>query len=147
MIKPTGGVVVARGISGGHVERHVQATGDFVEDFLLEFGVAGRRLLRVHLGHLPAARHGEQGPFLQFDWFEWFGRIGLAASGSVGVQDAGEVGGRFGGGKHGERESTQLCEQRQRRRDIGNATRLPRSIAAEVVNNARGRIRGRTRGR
>jgi hypothetical protein len=39
MVEPTARVVVARRICGGDVVRHVQAAGDFVEDFVLELGI------------------------------------------------------------------------------------------------------------
>ena len=87
----------------------------------------------LHLSHLPAARHRQQHSLFKLDRLKWFGRIGFAIGRSVGVEDAGEVGGGFRCGKYRERESSQLCEQRQRRRDVGNAPNLSRPIAAEVV--------------
>ena len=56
VVQPARGVVVARGVAGGHVEGHVQAAGDFVEDFLLELAVGRRRLLRLNLAKAPSAR-------------------------------------------------------------------------------------------
>ena len=39
VIETAGGVVVSRRIRGSDVERHVQAAGDFVEEFLFEFRI------------------------------------------------------------------------------------------------------------
>jgi hypothetical protein len=44
VIEPAGGVVVPRRIAGGHVEGHVQAADNLIEDFLLELLVCGCRL-------------------------------------------------------------------------------------------------------
>ena len=100
MIEPARGVVVARAISCRDVERHVQAAGDFVENLVLEFRIGGSRLFRLHLAHLPAARHGHERSLLQFDRFKRFGGVRLAVGRRIGVKDAGEVGGRFCGGEN-----------------------------------------------
>ena len=104
---------------------------------MLELGVGRRRLLGLHLAHLPAAGHRQQRAFLEFDRLERFGGVGLAVGRRVGVEDAGEVGGRFGSGEHRQREAPQLGEQRQRRRDVGNAAGLARPVGAEAVDHAR----------
>ena len=57
MIESPGCVVVTRRITGSDIERHVQTTCDFVKNLTLELGVRGRRLLSVHLSHLPTAWH------------------------------------------------------------------------------------------
>ena len=47
MIEPTRRVVVSIAVPRSDVERHVHATSDFVEHFLLELGVSRSRLLPV----------------------------------------------------------------------------------------------------
>jgi hypothetical protein len=123
VVEPAGRVVVAATVAGRDVERHVQAAGDLVEDLLLELGVGRRGLLRLQLRHLPTAGHGDERPLLQLNRLERFGGVGLAAGRRVGVEDAGEVGGRLGGGDHSEGEPPQLGEQRQRRQDVRDAPR------------------------
>ena len=139
MIQPAGGVVVARGVAGGDVEGHVQTAGDLVEDLFLKLAVDRRRLFGVDLAELPSARQHRGHAAFEFHQVHRLDRIGLAVGRGVGVEHGREVGRRLRRGQHRQRVAPQLGEQRQGRRDLGNAAALARPVGAEVVDHRRGR--------
>ena len=138
VIQPTRGVVVPAAVAAGHIEWHVQAAGDLVQDFFLELRIRGRRLLGLNLAEFPTARENGGHAALEFHQVHRFDRVGLSVGRGVGEEDCGEVGRRLGRRQHGQRVTSQLGEQRQCWRDLGNAAALARPIRAEVMDH-RGR--------
>jgi hypothetical protein len=120
------------------LEGHIQAARDFIEQLALKLTISCGWLLRFQLAHLPAAGHRKQRSLLQFDRLEWLGRVRLTVGRRVGVEDAGEVGRRLGGGQDRQGEPPQLGEQRQRRHDVRDAAGLARPIGTEPVDHRLG---------
>jgi len=139
MIEAAGGVVVARRIAGRDVVRQVQAASNLVQDLSLELGVTGRWLLRLDLPEPPAIRQHCGHALLEFDHVHRLEGLGLAVGRGVGEQHGREVGGRLGGGDHRQRVPSQLGEQRQRGRDLGDAAMLTGPVGAEPVHHRVGR--------
>jgi len=76
---------------------HIEAAGDFVEDFLFELRIRTARLFRMQLAHFPAPRHRQQHVPFELDLIHRLDRIRFPVGGRISVDDAREIGGRFGG--------------------------------------------------
>ena len=78
-------------------------------------------------------------PRLEFDGVHWFDGVGLAVGWRIRVENAREVGSGFRSAENGQRETSHLGEQRERRRDVANAATLVGAIHAVVVDHRRRR--------
>ena len=128
MVQPPGGVVVARAeLQAAMLYGMFRQRAISLRISRLNSRVGRRRLLGLDLPQLPAVRQHRGHPLLELDDVHRLDGLRLAVGRGVGVQHGREVGRRLRRGEHRQRVAPQLGEQRQRRRDLGDAAMLARA--------------------
>ena len=138
VIESTGGVVVARGVSGGDGERHVEAASDLVEDFSLKLTVGRRGLRCFELPHLPSAGHRHQHAAFELNQVHRLECFRFSVGWGVGVEDSARESSDLGSCDDRQGVPSQVSEQRECRGDVWNPASLSRPVLAEVVDHAAG---------
>ena len=134
IVEATARVVVVRRIERGHVVRQTERAADLIEDLALEHRVRTGRLLGLELLHFPLIRQRDHRPLLDLDRLPRI-YLGNVSCGSVGLQESGEVRGRFCRGDHRRCVTPHVGKQPQRRRHFGEAAMLRRPQPLKPVDD------------
>ena len=135
VVQSAAGVVVPGKISRQRAVGRHHTAGDFAQNDLHELRMVRRRLFGVELPHFPPGRNRQHHVPFQRNGIHGLDFIRFAVRRGIRVENRRKIRRGLRRGKHSQIVSAQLGKQRQRWRDLGNATMQSRPVLTVNVNH------------